>query len=155
MSKTPVRSRFSLSGLRITRGALIVAGLELGFSLVWLLADVQTRATISTWLEAIPTNVFEHGRVWTLATGVFLERDLVALILHISVLWMFVPTLERFWGTARFYRFVIITSLIGTAVGGGAGTGVVLSTRGKEVHLGKGAALTLRLAAPLTIRIHG
>jgi hypothetical protein len=46
-------------------------------------------------------------------------------------------------------------ALIGTAVGGGAGTGVVLSTRGKEVHLGKGAALTLRLAAPLTIRIHG
>ena len=34
---------------------------------------------------------------------------------------------------------------IGTAVGGGAGTAVVLSTRGKEVHLPKGAALTLRL----------
>ena len=117
MSKPPVRSRFSFSGLRITRGALIVAGLELGFSLVWLLADVDTRAKISTWLEAIPANVFEHGRVWTLASGVFLERDLVALILHVSVLWMFVPTLERFWGTARFYRFVIITSLIGTGVG--------------------------------------
>jgi hypothetical protein len=46
-------------------------------------------------------------------------------------------------------------ALIGTAVGGGAGTGVVLSTRGKEVHLGKGAALTLRLAAPVTIRVRG
>jgi hypothetical protein len=44
-------------------------------------------------------------------------------------------------------------ALIGTAVGGGAGTGVVLSTRGKEVHLGKGAALTLTLAAPLTVRV--
>ncbi len=44
-------------------------------------------------------------------------------------------------------------ALVGTAVGGGAGTAVVLSTRGKEVHLPKGAALTLRLAAPLTIRI--
>ena len=41
---------------------------------------------------------------------------------------------------------------IGAGVGGGAGTAVVLSTRGKEVHLGKGAALTLRLTAPLTIR---
>ena len=30
---------------------------------------------------------------------------------------MFVPTLERFWGTARFYRFVAITSLAGTVVG--------------------------------------
>ncbi len=121
MSKTPVRRRFSFSGLRITRGALIVAGLELGFSLIWLLADVETRGKITTWLEAIPTNVFDHGRVWTLATGVFLERDLVALILHISVLWMFVPTLERFWGTGRFYRFVVITSLVGSAVGCGVG----------------------------------
>ena len=46
-------------------------------------------------------------------------------------------------------------ALVGTAVGGGAGTAVVLSTRGKEVHLPKGAALTLRLAAPVTIRIRG
>jgi hypothetical protein len=44
-------------------------------------------------------------------------------------------------------------ALIGTAAGGGAGTAVVLSTRGKEVHLNKGAALTLRLSQPLTIRI--
>jgi hypothetical protein len=46
-------------------------------------------------------------------------------------------------------------ALVGTAIGGGAGTAAVLSTRGKEVHLGKGAALTLRLAAPVTIRVKG
>jgi hypothetical protein len=46
-------------------------------------------------------------------------------------------------------------ALVGTAVGGGAGTGVVLSTRGKEVHLPKGAALTLRLTEPVTVRIRG
>jgi hypothetical protein len=44
---------------------------------------------------------------------------------------------------------------IGTAAGGGAGTAVVLSTRGKEVHLPKGSALTLRLSEPVTIRIRG
>jgi membrane associated rhomboid family serine protease len=109
------RSRFS--GLRITRGALIVAGLELGLSLVWLLSDLATRASLSQWLEATPSHVFEHGRVWTLATGAFLERDFIALVLHVSVLWMFVPTLERFWGTRRFYRFVAITSLVGTVAG--------------------------------------
>ena len=42
---------------------------------------------------------------------------------------------------------------IGTAAGGGAGTAVVLSTSGKEVRLGKGAALTLKLAEPLTVRV--
>lgn len=109
------RSRFA--GLRITRGALIVAGLELGLSLVWLLSDGATKRLLQDWLGATPANVFEHGRVWTLATGAFLEPHFIALVLHMSVLWMFVPTLERFWGTARFYRFVAITSLAGTVAG--------------------------------------
>ena len=42
---------------------------------------------------------------------------------------------------------------IGTAAGGAAGTGVVLSTRGKEVSLGAGAHLSLRLTEPLTVRV--
>jgi len=44
---------------------------------------------------------------------------------------------------------------IGTAAGGGAGTAAVLATRGKEVHLARGTALTLRLSEPVTIRIRG
>lgn len=40
---------------------------------------------------------------------------------------------------------------IGAAAGGGAGTAVVLSTRGKEVRLGRGAVLLVRLSAPLTV----
>lgn len=110
-----LRSRFS--GLRITRGALIVLGLELGLSLVWLVADDATRRLFLQYVMATPANVFVHGRVWTLATGVFVEPKFLALVLHIFVMWMFVPTLERFWGPARFYRFVAITSLIATVVG--------------------------------------
>jgi hypothetical protein len=41
---------------------------------------------------------------------------------------------------------------IGAATGGGAGTAVVLSTRGKEVRIGAGAPLTLKLLEPLTVR---
>ena len=37
--------------------------------------------------------------------------------------------------------------------GGAAGTGVVLSTRGKEVTLPAGTDLSVRLAAPLTVRV--
>jgi len=44
---------------------------------------------------------------------------------------------------------------VGGAIGGGAGTGVVLSTRGKEVSLPKGSALSLKLAAPVTLRVRG
>lgn len=46
-------------------------------------------------------------------------------------------------------------ALVGTAVGGGAGTAVVLSTRGKEVHLAKGTAVSVKLTSPLTIRVRG
>jgi membrane associated rhomboid family serine protease len=65
--------------------------------------------------------VFEHGRVWTLVTTLFLEIKFLGLLLHGVVMWAFVPSLERFWGTARFYRFVAITSLVATAVGCGVG----------------------------------
>ncbi len=41
----------------------------------------------------------------------------------------------------------------GAAIGGAAGTGVVLSTRGKEVRLGPGLPLSVRLTAPLTVRV--
>lgn len=44
-------------------------------------------------------------------------------------------------------------ALIGAGAGGGAGTAVVLSTRGKEVHLPKGSALTLRLEQPVKVRV--
>jgi hypothetical protein len=42
---------------------------------------------------------------------------------------------------------------IGSAVGGGAGTAVVLSTRGKEVRVGRGAAVAVRLLKPLRVTI--
>ena len=41
----------------------------------------------------------------------------------------------------------------GAVVGGGAGTGVVLATKGREVRLGPGADVTTRLTAPLTVRV--
>ena len=42
---------------------------------------------------------------------------------------------------------------IGSAIGAAGGTGVVLATRGDEVSLGRGAAVTVRLTAPLTVRV--
>jgi len=86
-------------------------------SLVWLLANLDARASMEEWLVASPSRVFEHGRVWTLVTSPLLEKSFLGLLMHVFVLWMFVPTLERFWGTPRFYRFVAITSIAGTAAG--------------------------------------
>jgi hypothetical protein len=44
-------------------------------------------------------------------------------------------------------------AVIGGAVGAGAGTAVVMTDRGQDVRLGKGATLTLRLDEPLVVRI--
>jgi hypothetical protein len=41
----------------------------------------------------------------------------------------------------------------GAVIGGAGGTGVVLATRGKEVHIGPGAEVTTKLTAPLTVRV--
>ena len=41
----------------------------------------------------------------------------------------------------------------GAAIGGAGGTGVVLATRGKEVHMGPGADVTTKLTAPVTVRV--
>jgi hypothetical protein len=42
---------------------------------------------------------------------------------------------------------------IGAAAGGGAGTGIVLATRGKEVRLGRGTLVSVRLTQPITVRV--
>jgi len=42
---------------------------------------------------------------------------------------------------------------IGALAGGGAGTAVVLTTRGKDVRINRGATLAVRLSEPLTVRI--
>jgi hypothetical protein len=46
-------------------------------------------------------------------------------------------------------------AMIGGAVGGGAGTAVVLTDRGNEVRMRRGDAVSLKLTAPLTLRVRG
>jgi membrane associated rhomboid family serine protease len=105
------------SQLRITRGALIVLGLQVGLSLIWLMGNRDVKANIAEWVAASPSQVFEHYRVWTLVTSPLLEMGFLSLLLTGLMMWMLVPTLERFWGTARFLRFVAITSIAGTIAG--------------------------------------
>ena len=41
----------------------------------------------------------------------------------------------------------------GAAIGGAGGTGVVVATRGKEVRIASGTPVSVRLTAPLTVRV--
>lgn len=107
--------------MKITRGALVLAVLQLVVTIVWLCLGDAEKAVFAKWLVTTPSNVFEHGRLWTLVTSPFLEDNFVNLVLSLLMLWMFVPTLERFWGTTRFLRFAAITSVVGGAVGAAMG----------------------------------
>jgi membrane associated rhomboid family serine protease len=111
------RRRFDVSQLRITRGALIVAGVQIGLSLVLMLSGPATQQALGKWLVASPVSVFHEWKVWTLVTSPFLESGFLSLLLNLFMLWTFIPTLERFWGTPRFYRFFAVTSLAGTLGG--------------------------------------
>ena len=107
--------------MKITRGALILAVLQLLVTITWLVLDAPTKAQFARWFVVTPRNIFENGHVWTLVTSPFLEDNFINLVLSLLMLWMFVPTLERFWGTKRFLRFVAITSVIGGLAGAGVG----------------------------------
>jgi membrane associated rhomboid family serine protease len=109
--------RQQLKAARFTPGALGLLIAQIVVSLGYLLCEEDLRAEIASWIRATPSNVFEHGRVWTLVTGALLQPDMIQLVFAGLLLWMFVPSLERFWGTPRFFRFVAITSLVGTVAG--------------------------------------
>ncbi len=120
------RTRRDWQQMKITRGALVVLIAQLAVSMIWVFSGKAFRAQLADYVVATPANVFEHGRVWTLVTSPLLELDFVALVLSVLVMWMFVPTLERFWGTNRFYRFVAVTSIAGSL--GGCLAGWALGT---------------------------
>ncbi len=119
MSARSRGSRFD--SLRITPGAGVIIGLEIALSLVWLLSGIEAKAGMGEWLLATPDTTYRSLRLWTLVSSIFLETQFLSLILHGVVMWSFVPTLERFWGTKRFYRFFFITSIVATAVGAAVG----------------------------------
>jgi membrane associated rhomboid family serine protease len=109
--------RLQQASSRITRGAMAIAFLEVGFSLVWMLSSHESRALLVKWLVATPESVWSDGKVWTLITSPLLEQRFLSLLLQLFVLLSLVPTLERFWGTSRLMRFALITSIAGTVAG--------------------------------------
>ena len=111
------RQRFAWSQMRITRGALWLLVAELGVSLVWLLLGTEARAEMAQWLIASDVSVWTEGKIWTLVTSPLLQPEPLSLIFHGLILWMFVPTIERWWGTKRFLTFALYTSVAGTVAG--------------------------------------
>ena len=121
---------FDTSQLKITRGALYLLFAEIGLSLVFHLSSAASRIRIMDFATATPTQVWREGKVWTLVTSPILQVEFVSLLFNGLLLWMLVPTIERWWGTRRLLMFALWTSLAGSI----AGTLVGLAT-GHEVPI--------------------
>jgi membrane associated rhomboid family serine protease len=100
---------------------MVILGLEIGLSLVFLMCEPPTRAQLADATVASARTVFHEAKVWTLVTSPFLQEKFLSLLIHGFVMFAFVPTLERFWGTRRFLRFVAVTAIAGTLVGSAMG----------------------------------
>ena len=102
---------------KITKGALGLLVTEAALSLLYMLSSRDVQQVLFDWLAATSNHIWQQGKVWTLVTGAFFHPDFVSLLFHGLILWMFVPVLERWWGTKRFIRFAIWTSLAGGLAG--------------------------------------
>jgi uncharacterized protein len=106
-------SRIQLRG-RLTRGAAWLVGIVAALFLLYLFGNQALKNAMDEWLVLRANSLFQHGRVWTLATSALLyQHDFFAFLIDGLMLFLFVPVLERWWGTRRFVIFVIATSLVG------------------------------------------
>ncbi len=120
------------SQFKITPVALYLLLVLLAVSLVYGMSGEAARARMETWLVPYPDAVWRHGKVWTLATGPLLELKLVSLVFSGLMIWLLLPSLERWWGPRRFVMFLAITALAGTIGGtlGGLATGTPMAIVG-------------------------
>lgn len=101
----------------ITKGALYILIASVGFSFLYLLSGEEMRLEIARIAVASGQSVWFDFKIWQLITSPFLEIEFVALIFQGFMLWMFIPALERWWGTKRFLKFAAYTSVTGVVVG--------------------------------------
>lgn len=121
MSRGGARRQSLFAGRKITRGALYLLVAEVTVSLVILLLSKENRYEVLQWIGASTDTVWREWHVWALVTSPVVQPHFIALIFHGLILWLFVPTLERWWGTRRFLLFAAYTSVLATTVGTLAG----------------------------------
>jgi len=72
---------------------------------------------MATWLLATDESIWRNFYIWQLFTSPLLEPQLISLLFEGFMLWMFLPQLEKWWGTKRFLIFAAYTSVAAMAAG--------------------------------------
>lgn len=115
--RRPGFQQIDRSQLRITKVALGLLFTLVGLSLVFAMSNESAQYRMGQWLVPTPDSVFREGKVWTLLTGPFLEVRIVSLFVEALMIWLLLPSLERWWGPRRFGLFVGATAVAGTLAG--------------------------------------
>ncbi len=101
----------------ITKGCLYIFIGMLGASLLFLMSKDSGRIEILKYGAATGQSIWIDFKLWQLVTSPFLEVKFVGLLFHGFMLWTFLPSLERWWGTKRFLKFAAYTSVMGMVAG--------------------------------------
>jgi membrane associated rhomboid family serine protease len=88
---------------------MIVVG---ALALVGLFGGPPVQEAFGQYLVLTPEAV-TRGEIWKIVTTTFVNPDAIALIFDLLMLWLFVPVLERWWGTKRFVTFFAATTIVG------------------------------------------
>lgn len=110
-----MQSGFARLTARLTPAVKWLVGIEIAVFVVIALAGSTTSATLAQWLVLTPASILD-GHVWKLVTTAVFPHSPIQLFIDILILWLFMPFLERQWGTRRFVEFAVITTLVANVV---------------------------------------
>ncbi len=80
-------------------------------NIVMFVATMAAGPLLIDWLGLSPQDVLTKGRVWQLATYLFLHADVFHILFNMLAVWMFGVDLERRWGTRAFVNYYAVTGI--------------------------------------------
>lgn len=101
----------------ISKGAKWLLIVSTALSVGFIVSGQEISTQLGHWLLATPHSIWQKAFVWQLMTSPLIEPEMIGLLFQGFMLWMFIPSLERWWGTKRFLSFCLYTSLAGVVVG--------------------------------------
>ena len=130
-------------GLPLSPG---VKGLLLANTAVFLLMMMPgvDRASLQMELGLVHDAVFAQGKIWQLATYMFLHGGFVHILFNMLMLWMFGTTIEHQWGGRDFLVYYAVCG-----VGGGLADWIMSPTSGAVTIGASGAIFGIFMAYAL------
>jgi membrane associated rhomboid family serine protease len=84
-------------------------------NIVMFIATMAAGPLLIDWFGLSPQDVLTRGRVWQMATYLFLHADVFHILFNMLAVWMFGVDLERRWGTRAFVNYYAVTG-VGAAI---------------------------------------